>query len=306
MRRDGHARERARGDLATLESRLVVAPVVFLQLCNPRCSSSGAVRRPSGIRAYFASLQRPLDSPIERKGNGVVGSFSAMAGGVGAAGGHHAPATALSKRAPLDLAALVALEEPARDGRVARGQRTRRNVAEALMELLRAGETDPTAKAVALRAGVSLRLVFHHFADMDDLYQSVAALLLRRQWSEMPQLSPQLSLPTRIERTVGHRAALFEETSGIRRALECRSPTCPAVREALATADNLFLQDLKATFAAELADLPANVRCRLPQRHGHRDVVGGLGAPANDLGRPRTRGETDHVPHAREALCRHR
>ncbi len=183
-----------------------------------------------------------------------------MAGGAGSAGGHRAPGTALRKQAPLDLATLTALEEPARDGRVARGQRTRRNVAEALMELLRAGEPDPTAKAVALRAGVSLRLVFHHFADMDDLYQFVAALLLRRQWSEMPQLSPQLSLPIRIERTVGHRAALFEETSEIRRALECRAPTSPAVREALATADNLFLQDLKATFAAELADLPANVR----------------------------------------------
>jgi TetR/AcrR family transcriptional regulator, regulator of autoinduction and epiphytic fitness len=183
-----------------------------------------------------------------------------MADGAGAEGGHHAPAGAFSGRAPLDLAALVALEEPARDGRVARGQRTRRSVAEALMELLRAGETDPTAKAVALRAGVSLRLVFHHFADMDDLYQFVAALLVRRQWSEMPQLSPRLSLPTRIERTVGHRAALFEETSEIRRALECRAPTSPAVREAVATANNLFLQDLKATFAAELADLPAHVR----------------------------------------------
>ena len=132
--------------------------------------------------------------------------------------------------ASLDLAALVALEEPARDGRVARGQRTRRNVAEALMELLRDGDTDPTAKAVARRAGVSLRLVFHHFADMDDLYQFVAALLLRRQWADMPQLSPRLSLSTRIERTVAHRAALFEETSEIRRALVCRAPTCPAVR----------------------------------------------------------------------------
>jgi AcrR family transcriptional regulator len=128
------------------------------------------------------------------------------------------------------------------------------------MELLRAGETDPTAKTVALRAGVSLRLVFHHFADMDDLYQFVGALLLRRQWSDMPQLSPQLSLATRIERTVAHRAALSEETSEIRRALVCRAPTCPAIREALATADNLFLQDLRATFGAELADLPASVR----------------------------------------------
>ena len=260
LRRDGDARGRARGDLAALERPVCCASVV--QSLSPATPHAliGAPAPLRWIRAYFASLQRPLDSPTDRKGNGVVGGFSAMAGRAGAAGGHDARATAVSERAPLDLAALVALEEPARDGRVARGQRTRRNVAEALMELLRAGETDPTAKAVALRAGVSLRLVFHHFADMDDLYQFVAALLLRRQWAEMPQLSPRLSLATRIERTVGHRAALFEETSEIRRALVCRAPTSPAVREALATADNLFLQDLKATFAAELADLPANVR----------------------------------------------
>jgi AcrR family transcriptional regulator len=195
----------------------------------------------------------------------VNGGSSAGAGEAGkkeGLRGSHAPTAPDPDRtqAPLDLAALVALEEPARDGRVARGQRTRRNVAEALMELLRAGENDPTAKTVARRAGVSLRLVFHHFADMDDLYQYVAALLLRRQWADMPQLSPRLSLTTRIERTVAHRAALFEETSEIRRALVCRAPNSAAVREALAAADNLFLQDLQATFAAELDTLATSVR----------------------------------------------
>jgi TetR/AcrR family transcriptional regulator, regulator of autoinduction and epiphytic fitness len=159
-----------------------------------------------------------------------------------------------------ELAALIALEEPARDGRVARGQRTRRSVAEALMELLRAGDSDPTAKAVARRAGVSLRLVFHHFADMDDLYRFVGALQLRRQWADMPQLSPELSLPTRIERTVAHRAAFFEETSDVRRALVCRAPTSLGVGQALAASDDLFLEDLKATFAPELTGLPATSR----------------------------------------------
>ncbi len=128
------------------------------------------------------------------------------------------------------------------------------------MELLRSGDPDPTAKAVARRADVSLRLVFHHFTDMDDLYRFVAALLLRRQWADMPQLSPELSLSTRIERTVAHRAALFEETSEIRRALVCHAPTSPAIRQALATADSLFLQDLQSTFGAELAALPASIR----------------------------------------------
>jgi AcrR family transcriptional regulator len=164
------------------------------------------------------------------------------------------------ERDAFDLAAAMALEEPARDGRLARGQRTRRHLAEALVELLRAGEPDPTAKSVARRAGVSLRLVFHHFADMDDLYQFVAALQLRRQWADMPQLSPGLSLATRIERTVAHRATLFEETSEVRRALVCRVPTAPAIRRALAAADNLFQQDLQATFAAELEALPESTR----------------------------------------------
>ena len=186
-----------------------------------------------------------------------------MTGGASAApgaAGDAEPGGTAKERMGLELAALIALEEPARDGRVARGQRTRRNVAEALMALLRAGDSDPTAKAVARRAGVSLRLVFHHFADMDDLYQFVGALLLQRQWAEMPQLSPTLSLPTRIERTVAHRAALFEEISGVRRALVCRAPTCPGVGQALTASDNLFLEDLKATFAPELTSLPATSR----------------------------------------------
>src|ERR1700677_260357 len=176
------------------------------------------------------------------------------------AGAAPAPEDAGPERVGSELAALIAFEEPARDGRLARGQRTRRSVAEALMELLRDGDSDPTAKAVARRAGVSLRLVFHHFADMDDLYQFVGALQLRRQWTDMPQLSPKLSLSTRIERTVAHRAALFEETSDVRRALVCRAPTCPGVGQALADSDDLFREDLKATFAPELTGLPATSR----------------------------------------------
>jgi TetR/AcrR family transcriptional regulator of autoinduction and epiphytic fitness len=193
----------------------------------------------------------------------VTAGSSAAAGGAGEAGGgrdHAPPELSAPGRAAPDLPALAALDQPASDGRVARGQRTRRNVAEALLGLLREGDPDPTAKAVARRAGVSLRLVFHHFADMDDLYRFVAALQLRRQWSDMPRLSPALSLPTRIERTIGHRAELFEETFAVRRALACRAPASGGVRHALDAADTLLREDLKATFAPELAALPPAAR----------------------------------------------
>jgi AcrR family transcriptional regulator len=151
----------------------------------------------------------------------------------------------------------------ARDGRVARGQRTRRNVALALIELLREGDPEPTAKAVAQRAEVSLRLVFHHFAEMDDLYHYVAALVLRRQWSGMPRISDRLALATRLDRTVAHRAALYEEIAPVRRALMRRVATAPSVSDAIAAADGLLLENLKATFTPELAALPEGPRAVL-------------------------------------------
>jgi AcrR family transcriptional regulator len=113
---------------------------------------------------------------------------------------------------------------------------------------------------VAERAGVSLRLVFHHFTEMDDLYHYVAALLLRRQWSDMPGVSPKLALATRLERIVAHRAALYEEISPIRRALVRRMASSEGVCAAIQAADGLLLESLKETFVPELTALPASAR----------------------------------------------
>lgn len=128
------------------------------------------------------------------------------------------------------------------------------------MALLREGDQEPTARAVAQRAGVSLRLVFHHFTEMDDLYHFVAALQLRHQWSEMPRISPKLALATRLERTVAHRAALYEEIAPIRRALVRRIPASKGITATIAAADALLLEDLKETFEPELAALGASAR----------------------------------------------
>jgi AcrR family transcriptional regulator len=150
----------------------------------------------------------------------------------------------------------VPFEEPTTDGRVARGQRTRRRVAEALVDLLRDGDPDPTAKAIAERAGVSLRLVFHHFSDIDDLYRAVATLQLERHWGDLPRFSASLALPTRIERTVRHRSVLYEEISPVRRAALRRAPTSSGVTELLVHTDGLLRENLSASFAPELEKRP--------------------------------------------------
>ena len=59
------------------------------------------------------------------------------------------------------------------DGRVLRGERNREVIVEAILALIRRGETSPTAELVARQAGVGTRTVFRHFADMEDLYDAV-------------------------------------------------------------------------------------------------------------------------------------
>jgi TetR/AcrR family transcriptional regulator of autoinduction and epiphytic fitness len=174
--------------------------------------------------------------------------------------GHSLPELLPPEFALADLEGEAEIDTSVTDGRVARGQRTRRNVAEALMSLLQEGDPEPTARAVAERAGVSLRLVFHHFAEMDDLYHYVAALLLRRQWSGMLRVSPKLALATRLDRTAAHRAVLYEEISPVRRALVRRMSTSDGVCAAIHAADTLLLENLKETFAPELAALPPGTR----------------------------------------------
>jgi AcrR family transcriptional regulator len=154
--------------------------------------------------------------------------------------------------APALLLELPFGEQPSADGRVARGQRTRRRVADALISLLRDGDPDPTAKVIAERAGVSLRLVFHHFCDMDDLYRTVSSLQLERQRREQPNVSPQLPLAIRILETVHYRSVLFEEISPVRRAAVRRSGSSPDVTAAVTFSNILLSDNLSAAFAPEL------------------------------------------------------
>jgi len=151
-------------------------------------------------------------------------------------------------------------EELSADGRLARGQRARRKVAEALLELLHEGGPEPTAKIVAKRAGVSLRLVFHHFSDIDDLYRAAALLQLERYWSALPMLSATLPRPTRIDRTVRYRSVLYEEISPVRRAAVRRSGTSAEITEGLAFTNVLLRDNTLAAFGPELNVLPKKQR----------------------------------------------
>jgi AcrR family transcriptional regulator len=138
------------------------------------------------------------------------------------------------------------------DGRLARGERTRLRLAEALISLLNDGTPQPTAKAVAARAGVSLRLVFHHFEDIDAIYRAVIAVQAQRYWDHLKPIAPSLPLAERAERTARRRGRLYDAVAPVRRTSATLAPQSPDVAEWVATTNALLRSHITVTFAPEL------------------------------------------------------
>ncbi|HET6811969.1 MAG TPA: TetR/AcrR family transcriptional regulator [Acidimicrobiales bacterium] len=140
------------------------------------------------------------------------------------------------------------------DGRVARGERTRRRVAEALIALLEDGVADPTARQVAERAGVSPRIVFHHYADMEQVLHAAVAIQAERHWSRLHPIDPSRPLAERVRRLVGQRAALFDAIAPVRRAAALVEHRSPTVATELGRSRSVLRRQLSEVFGPELSE----------------------------------------------------
>ncbi len=129
-----------------------------------------------------------------------------------------------------------------------------------MLELIREGELQPTAAAVATRAGVSLRLVFHHFKDMETLMQQAIGLQTQRiaPLIGVP-ISPEAPLQRRLELFAARRAALYEEIAPVRRAARRFEERSPAIAEGLTRMRTLTREQLAFLFDPELARLPPSI-----------------------------------------------
>jgi AcrR family transcriptional regulator len=108
------------------------------------------------------------------------------------------------------------------DGRRLRSNASRRRIALAMLELVRSGVIDPSAEAVALRAGVGRRTVFRLFNDMEGLYREMHGVMTER-------LTPMFAAPflartwrERVEELIERRAVIFEEMLPIKTAADTR------------------------------------------------------------------------------------
>ena len=150
------------------------------------------------------------------------------------------------------------------DGRLARSARTRAAVIDALLELNRAGDLSPTAGRVAERAGVSLRTVYGHFADLESLYAEAGqrAMDLVREiavartatWSGDPGRLP---LEERARLFAEARAVALEWLRPISRAAVLREATSPQMLRNRERFVALGDSEVRTLFAPELAGLDA-------------------------------------------------
>ena len=105
------------------------------------------------------------------------------------------------------------------DGRIARGERTRSSIADALYELLVDGAENPSGRDIAERANVSLRSVFQHFDDIEAVYSE---LITRQHERVAPFLEPinkEIPLNERVEIFIENRDSMFALAAPLRRSM---------------------------------------------------------------------------------------
>jgi AcrR family transcriptional regulator len=150
------------------------------------------------------------------------------------------------------------------DGRLARTQRTREAIIDAVVDLLREDVVEPSASQIAARAGISKRSIFVHYDSLDalnvDLAQRSTAMVLERVWA----IDPTLPLADRIGALCKQRADIHEVIGPLRRAAARRAATSDIAAESQRYSRQASREQLERVFAAELAPLtPVKRRRRI-------------------------------------------
>ncbi|MFB6820775.1 TetR/AcrR family transcriptional regulator [Streptomyces virginiae] len=160
-------------------------------------------------------------------------------------------------------------EDRTTDGRAERGRQSRVKIAEAVLSLLDEGESTFPPERVAERAGVSRRLVFHHFADLSELVETA---ITRRLEQLIEQIRP---LPTTGPRT-SRVAALTEQRARI---LEWITPAQLTLMRLATPGDRVteVTREVLDLARARLAEVFAEELGRLPAERGS-EVLHGLDA----------------------------
>ncbi len=150
------------------------------------------------------------------------------------------------------------------DGRTERAARTRERIVAAILDLVRAGNLNPTAEEVAQYAAVGHRTVFRHFQDMETLYDAMNARVRVHVEAGLSASPVQTALADRIDALVAERAATFELITMYYLSGDIRMHSSPTLKRHRAQFARLLRTQLLAHLpevepAVEAADLLTSV-----------------------------------------------
>jgi AcrR family transcriptional regulator len=140
------------------------------------------------------------------------------------------------------------------DGRTARSERTRNAIVDAHVSLITDGDLRPTADRIAKLAGVSLRALWSHFADMEALFAASGQRILDHRDASFEPIPPGLPLQERISAYCRQRARLSELIAPAARAAALKEPFSPALQRYRKLHLQRVRDELKILFAAEVKD----------------------------------------------------
>jgi TetR/AcrR family transcriptional regulator of autoinduction and epiphytic fitness len=151
----------------------------------------------------------------------------------------------------------------ATDGRTARSAKTRDAIADALLDLLTEGNLRPTAREIATQAGVSLRSVYVHFDDLEDLYCVAAARHFERVAPMLEPVQSSGSMRDRVTALVDRRVRLYDKIGAVGRATERQAPFSPTLSRIVRQAYARSRRELERAFAIELEARAPEERARV-------------------------------------------
>ncbi|MBW6433219.1 TetR family transcriptional regulator [Actinoplanes hulinensis] len=138
------------------------------------------------------------------------------------------------------------------DGRTARSERTRNAIVDAHLRLIGEGDMRPTADRVAKLAGVSLRALWSHFADMEALMAASGQRVLEQRDASYRPIPADLPLAERIEAFSHQRARLLEEIGPAARASALKEPFSAGLQRYRKLHTARVRDELTTTFAPEI------------------------------------------------------
>jgi AcrR family transcriptional regulator len=135
-------------------------------------------------------------------------------------------------------------------------ERTRQAILDAALDLIAEAGRAPTAREVAVRAGIGERTLFYHFTDMEELRGAVALWQARRWGALARPVDPAWPRERRVDALLDQREQMYELMTPVRRVGLVEESSSSAIAAAMAEGDRWFRADVAAAFEPEVAARP--------------------------------------------------